>query len=418
MSMHSECMPLIIRSVISRVKHIGFLSALWPKISFTNVFLIRCEKRSSNLKLTSLVIGDAEFAHYFANLVYSRNHKIQALIKTAYCNIPSVINRVKADVIVVRADKVLSKFLSREGFLISPEIDFTLDISNPSEKIFSRMSRLRQRNIKSIRKLEYSYEITREPHKLNIFYYKMYLPYISKRCGGSAKLVNFFTVSRILKRGGLLLVKLNGQYVSGILYGIYGDIVGACCLGIYEGKDQYLKEGAGQAALHFLINWSKLQGYKEIDYGRCKPFMSDGLFTYKRSWGMKVRPSGDLVLGLRVSNFNASVMEFLSENPLVFADSEGLSGVIFQKVEETTEKGYLKLHASYYTQGLSRIVVVAYSTEDFHSQSPNPFFEKRFNEKVKENGKTPYFSVFWSKHGSKFYQKVDASSSEIVSWLS
>jgi hypothetical protein len=410
LKMLHACMPLIIKSLISRVMHIGFLSPLWPKITFANIFLIRGGKKSSNSKLTTLIVGDVEFAHYFANLVYSENHKIQALMKTAYCNISSIINQAKVDVIVVRADTTLSKFLSREGFLILPEINFAIDISSPFEKIFARMSRLRRRNINTIKKLKYSYKITREPQKLNIFYYKMYLPYTSKRCGKSAKLVSFFDVNQVFKKGGLLLVKLNGKYVSGILYDIFRNTVSACCLGIYEGKDQYLEEGTGQAALYFLVKWSKLQGYKEINYGMCKPFMNDGLFAYKRSWGMKLRPGGNLVTGIVATNFNTSVMEFLSENPMVFAESQGLSGLVFQKVEGTTEKVFPKSHHSYYTQGLSRIVVVSYSTKDSSSQSPNPSYQKRLTEKVNEKEVTPHFSMLWSKRAcaQDIFKKVKA----------
>ena len=393
-----SAIPQIIKFFILRVMHIGSLNALWLKISFTNVFLVRGKERSSNLDLATLIIGDFEFAHYFANLVYSKNRKIQALKKIAYRNISSIIDQAKAEVIIGQGNWLLSRLLSREGFLILPKIDFTLDISSSWEKIFARMSRLRRRNIRTIEKHEYSYEITKEPYELELFYSKMYLPYISKRHRKSAKLSSFFSLNQIFRKGGLLLVKRNGKYVSGIIYDVNNDRVNARYLGIYEGKNEYLVEGAGQAALYFLIKWSKLQGYKEIDYGLSEPFMNDGAFTYKKSWGMKVKPSGKLVLGLRVSNFSTAVLEFLSENPLIFAEPEGLSGLIFQKVEETTEKRFVNLHNSYCTPGLSKIVVVSYSTKGASGQSLNLPSDQRSTEKLYEKGIVPKFSVLWSKH--------------------
>src|SRR3989304_2968603 len=175
--------PLIVDSFISRAMHIGFLSGIWPKINSTNVFLIRGEKKYSNSKLDTLVVGDVEFAHYFAKLVYRGNPRIQALMKKVRWSISSITTQVKADLVVVRACATLSKFLSEQDFIILPEINFTLDISSPSEQVFARMSKLRRRSIKAIKKLDYSYEITREPQKLDFFYYKMYLPYIKKRYG-------------------------------------------------------------------------------------------------------------------------------------------------------------------------------------------------------------------------------------------
>jgi len=41
--------------------------------------------------------------------------------------------------------------------------------------------------------------------------------------------------------------------------------------------------------------------------------------------------SGNLVYGLKVSNLDTPVIEFLSENPLVFTEFESLSGLIFGK---------------------------------------------------------------------------------------
>jgi len=304
----------------------------------------------------------------------------------------------------------LSKFLSEQDFIILPEINFTLDISSPSEQVFARMSKLRRRSIKAIKKLDYSYEITREPQKLDFFYYKMYLPYIKKRYGKSANLVSFFTANQLFRKGGLLLVKLNGKNVSGILYKPFKDTVSACCLGFYEGKDQVLDEGAGQAALYFLINWSKTQGYRQIDYGLCKPFMSDGLFTYKRSWGMKAIASRNSVLGLKVNNFNTSVIEFLSENPMISAESEGLSGLIFEKISDKRNEVFQPLYRSYYTHGLSRIVVVACSTRVSSSQSLDSSSEKRLTEKVKEKEVTSYSSVLSSKCARErdIFEKIQA----------
>lgn len=390
-------MPLAIQSFISRMMHIGFLIALRPKISSTDILLITGEKRSSDLKLTTLIVGSVEFAHYFANLVYSENHKIQTLMRIAYCNIPSIIDQMKVDIIVVEADAMLSKFFSREGFLILPQIDFTVDISRSQEKIFATMSRLRRRTLNAIEKLGYSYETTRDPRKLKIFYHKMYLPYISKRHGKSAKLSNFFALYQVFRRGGVLLAKLDGKYVSGILYDIHGDKVNARLLGICEGKDQYLKEGAGEAALHFLIKLAKRQGYQEINYGQCEPFMNDGLFTYKKSWGMKVKPNKEIpIRGLRVRNFSTSVREFLAENPLVFIEPKGLSGLIFQNIRGTTDKTFPKPH-HYYTLGLSRIVTVAYATKDSLSQPANSTSEKILIGKISRKRVTPHASMRWSK---------------------
>lgn len=400
-----SAIPVMIKSIFLRVKYTRFLSGLWPVIYSTDVHLIKGKKKSSNLGFTTLAFGDVQFSHYFANLVYSDDYEIKALAKATYYDIPKIINHTDADIILVQADGALSRFLSRLGFLILPKICFTLNVS-ASERLFARVSRLRRRNISMIKKQGFTYEITREPEKLDFFYSSFYLPYIFKRHGKSARQTSFFEMKQIYRKGGLLFVKLNEKYVSGILYNLYGGIVCACCLGIYKGKRQHLEEGASQAAFYFLVEWSKLKGFKEINYGLCNPFMNDGLFAYKKSWGMKAKPCKDLIYGLRVSKLNTSVVEFLSENPLVFSESETLSGLVFRKVEGETEEGFRA--SSYYTPGLSRIVVGLYPARDL-PPSLLDFSKESSKSKVSKKKVTPYLFKLWSKRGGKFYEKVYSS---------
>lgn len=295
-----SAIPTTLKCLILRIKHAGLLSELWPMIFSTNAFLVRGLKKSSGRKLIALVFGDAEFSHYFANLVCSTDYKIDGIMRTTYLSIKKIINRIEADIILVQADASLSKFLSRQGFLILPQIRFSLNISTPLEKLLLGTSRLRRRSIRKVRELKYTYEITKKKQKLDLFYHRLYLPYIYKRHGKAAKPANFLDMVQKFRKGGLLLVKLNGKYVSGILFATSGDTVSACCLGIYEGEKQLLDECSGQAALYFLIKWSKLQGFKELNYGVCKPFMNDGLFVYKKSWGMNVESCRNprIVVGL------------------------------------------------------------------------------------------------------------------------
>ncbi len=60
--------------------------------------------------------------------------------------------------------------------------------------------------------------------------------------------------------------------------------------------------------------------------------MKDGLFQFKRGLGMWVRPAKDSstqVFGLRFSNMSKAVGRFLFDNPFVFLDDGGLSGLVF-----------------------------------------------------------------------------------------
>lgn len=358
-------LPEIVKYVILRVMRTIFLIDLLARICFIQIFLIQGNRKGTHFDITTLLFGDEKLAYYFSKLVYSGDPKIRFLGKTTYSNIPHIITDTKADIVLVRTHTVFSGFLSRKGFLILPMIRQTQDISGSWDAFLARLSRGRRRDIRAIEKLGYTYDITREPKRFSFFYYKMYLPYILKRHSGSAKPSSFLALKKCLRHGGLLFVKLDREYVSGLLYSIYNNGMQNICSGVYEGRDEYFAKGAVQAARYFLIRWSKQQGYKEIDHGLSDPFMKGGVFTYKRGWGTKAKLNKDIirstVYALRVCNFGNAVREFLADNPFIFVDSENLRGLIFLNSESPTEGKLKRLYRLHYTPGLSDLIIISYS---------------------------------------------------------
>jgi hypothetical protein len=197
----------------------------------------------------------------------------------------------------------------------------------------------------------------------------MYLPHILKRHKESATPSTYYELKKCFRNGGLIIVKQNGMYVSGLLYSKYKDKMQNICSGIYEGKDEYYAKDAVQAARYFLIQWTRQQGCKEIDHGLSNPFMKDGVFTYKRGWGMKAKLNDDTlrssIFALKLCNFENVVREFLANNPFIFTDSNRLRGLVFLNSENPTEETLKRLHHLYYTRGLSDLVVISYLANNF-----------------------------------------------------
>jgi hypothetical protein len=89
-------------------------------------------------------------------------------------------------------------------------------------------------------------------------------------------------------------------------------------------RDDYLSQGAGYAPLYFLVRWAKQQGYSKIDYGACNPFLTDGVFHYKRTWGMAIRPlkeNDPKIHAIKFLNFGEGTKAFISDNPFIFAEN-------------------------------------------------------------------------------------------------
>lgn len=350
----------IVNHIFWRVMQSRVMDKIRTVICRTPVFRLEGKTRTSQFDLSTLTFAGEETTRYFSELAYSDEVKIKYLGKTTYHSIPSAIADEKPDIVFAEFDRMFSKYLYRR-FLLLPYIDTVLDISVPWDVILSRMRRDRRRGIREIKDRSYIYEITRDIEKFNLFYYKMYLPFCKKRHGKKARFIPVIYSKKTFQKGGLLLVKLDGKYVSGILYGLNKNTLFVPQHAVYLGRDEYI---AGQAALYFLMRWAKEKGYRQIDYGSTPPFANDGLFRYKRSWGMKIRPVSRFqkILGMRLCNFGNAVRDFLKENPFIFLDSERLQGLVLLDSNETDLRS---IRHHYHTPGLSGLVI-------FHAPENTP----------------------------------------------
>ncbi len=255
----------------------------WAGSSLTTLFFSR------------LFLGEERLL-YLVDLLYSEKPAKESLGKVFIWKIKSKLNSdiPKADLVFIGVDKLFSRFLSQQGFTITPQwILFMLDLSKPLPEInkLSRRKYRLKRDLIRIRKHKYSYEITHDPAKFEYFYHHMYLSYISKRFGKMALLSGFRSMKPIFEKGQLLLVKQGSNYVAGNIIVVHNESAFSSYFGIREGNIEYLKQGALAATYYFTILWTKERGYEWCDFDHCRPFFNDGVFCYKKRWGMEIRRS-------------------------------------------------------------------------------------------------------------------------------
>jgi hypothetical protein len=299
-----------------------------------SVYFLQGKEKWSGNSLTTLFLGDEKGVLYLSNLLYSEEPVKERLGKIFIWRIKSRLNfdLPRTDLIFIKIDGLFSRFLSRQGFIIIPElILFMVDISKPLPEILklSKNKSLRE-NLRGMRRHNYSYEMTQDPAKFEYFYHQMYLPYVTKRYEELAFITGFRDMERAFKKGQLLLIKGENGYISGNILKMDHDTVFSVSLGIKEGEIKYLKERALTACNYFTILWAKEKGYKWFDFGHSIPFFKDGLFNYKKRWGMGVKISTRVrtVFGMKTCNFHQGVQTFLEKNPFIFMDQERLKGLI------------------------------------------------------------------------------------------
>jgi len=360
------------------------------------VYLLQGKEKWGGNSLTTLFLGDERGVLYLSNLLYSGEPVKEKLGKVFIWRIKSRLNLdlPRADLIFIKIDGFFSRFLIRQGFIIIPElILFMMDISKPLPEILklSKNKSLRE-NLREMRRQNYSYEMTQDPAKFEYFYHQMYLPYITKRFEELAFITGFREMERAFKKGQLLLIKRGNDYIAGNILKMDHETVFSVSLGIKDGEIKYLKEGAIIACNYFTILWAKKKGYKWFDIGHSIPFFKDGLFNYKKRWGMGIKLSTRVrtVFGMKVCNFQQGVQNFLKNNPFIFIDQEKLKGYILtDQNHPLTLEEVQSLVKTYSIPGLDCLAILSgqgftqraeefsCSNQELHliSKKPDVFFE-------------------------------------------
>jgi hypothetical protein len=279
---------------------------------------------------------------------------------------------------LVETSWFFSPFLRDNGFFVSPRLDFVLNIVGSLENILNRVADGKRRKLKQVAAAGYTFEVTKDLSKLEFFYHNMYFPHMLKRHLGYALPISFSECQQLFLKGALLLVKSDGEYLSGNIIVPQGDELWEPVIAVKD-VDKYLTLGS-YAADYFSILVGIERGFKRMDFGEAPPFMSDGLFQFKKGLGMWVRAakgSSAQVFGVRFSGLGESVRRFLSVNPFVFVDDEGLSGIVFlERVDALSVKPFC-------VSGLSRLYIlsnnpIASAVDDYQIEKLN--FEKNSGE--------------------------------------
>lgn len=168
---------------------------------------------------------------------------------------------------------------------VEPWVRQTLDISQAMDDILAGMNRNLHRNLRKVKSTGFTCEHTQEPAKFDIFYHRMYLPYIAQRHRDRAIISKYYEIRRQFDQGGLMLVKHKGQLVTGVVYQIIGDICRLGVMGVYEENSQLVNKGAIVALYWFMMDWARRHGLRTLDFGSSRARLADGAFDFKRQWG-------------------------------------------------------------------------------------------------------------------------------------
>lgn len=332
------------------------MSDVYPAVT-----IFKANGNSDSPGVTLLIAGRRDVSPFFLDRMYNAEPKATRQGRRLMWRIPSLEN-CQVNSVMIEADRCFSRFLSHRGFVAIPEwVLFTMDVSMPVEKIIGACKKREKENLRKIRQYQYVWEVVRDRERLHSFYHKMYLPYIISRFGKLALLASLGYMENLLQKGELLLVKRGAEYVAGSLISTASSIPMLAFMGVKDGRTDYVKQGAISALYYYTILWAKERGYTELDWGHCRPILNDGLFLYKKRWGMRIQrsPRKHGTLYLAIDRLNPYLEQFFINNPLVYDDRGQLKGLLFfPENDRPTTQEIEALKKKYFIPGLEGFKVV------------------------------------------------------------
>lgn len=232
----------------------------------------------------------------------------------------------RQDAVLIDMPRLLS-FLFDDGFLVPPFVRQVLDIDGPVDNII----KINSKNLRRVYK--YNYEVSNDENMLKFFYDKMYVPHMKRRYGDSA-VEDFSHIEKIFKNGELLLIKHDGKCVSAQLCEIDGDSYFLRKNGVLD--ESFVEDGALVATYYFGTMRAKERNAKIVDFGRSRPFLSDGVLRHKSLWGTRICDDKAVKRIIYLRNV-------LFEQPFIYVENEKLKAVVFSEndklIKEYTRSG-------------------------------------------------------------------------------
>jgi hypothetical protein len=299
-----------------------------------------------NIRALFIGKGDELDKNYFRSLIFDENYDENYLGKVWLWSLIYYLWRTRKnhDLIIVKTKmKICHLFKSKKRFVIpdwiSCEIDLCCDLE--AESISKNAFRT---YLKKVKKGNFGYTITKDPHYFHFFYNNMYLPYILNRHGDLGLKVSLERMKRSFENGELLLIKDGEEVIAGeiIDYKAMNGIPRATQLGVLSGDFDYVKKGALIALYYYTIEYLRKRNYEKFSVGLARPFINDGMLNHKLYWGANIGCETSKAFLLCILSYKKCLKAFLSSNPFIYKDKNNLNLATFGKGNSKQEKKIAK----------------------------------------------------------------------------
>lgn len=233
------------------------------------------------------------------------------------------------DFVAASIDRAISGLVARRDFVRSPHwVRFELQTPRSSEP-FQPPCRNLVRTLRRARQDGLTARLVSDDASIQHFCRELHTPFIHARFGADAHARPLPTLRWTVRRGGLIQILHQGRVIGGLVFDRRGDTLVSLALGQLPLADAHLRSGVGAAVYFHLIETARELGCPTIDFGGCRPALEDGVFVFKRKWGMSVAPNivNPTEVVLRWETVTPAVEAFFGHTSLVVRQPDGFAAI-------------------------------------------------------------------------------------------
>ena len=353
----------------------GFRYVLPFKNLNMSVAILRGPTQLNGRLGTVIIAGSEHEAGYLIHRFFEAEYQREPLGKVPLWDLGNTLKqlRTSADLMIAHVDQFYARMFLSADYLAVPEwVGSSLALPEDINELANKNYKLR-RELKRVSRNNFTYELSRVEEAFERFYCTMFIPFIRKRYGEQSVIRNIHQMRRMFHQGGLFFIKRNNQPVAGLLFEQRNEQLRSIAFGTINGESKPVEEGAFASLYLLLVKHAYVSGCKLVDFGGCRPSLSDGVLRYKHKWGVSLREKPDTWYDFLVywNRFNGPITSFFSKTPLIFRDHKGLSGLcVMDQKEPATNAQVRKIHHSVWMPGLKWLYLISASGWRANISSP------------------------------------------------
>ncbi|MGW0423851.1 GNAT family N-acetyltransferase [Streptomyces sp. NPDC003015] len=224
----------------------------------------------------------------------------------------------------------------RHCLLLPFRINLSVPVGPDPQDVLKRLSRkARQQHTRELRSRARTLEVATSEADFHFFYDGMHRPTMRNRHRDAARSEERQSALVCLfRRGVLFFLCESGRRVAGMLCRQEGSTLVIRLAGVEAGGEEPYRSGTYMAMYVLILQWAAEHGLTRVDLSGCEPFLSKGIFQFKRKMHPEVALPGNHFrekrLVLRVLRDTPQVRDLLTANPaLTFGAGQGLEAVYF-----------------------------------------------------------------------------------------